>query len=406
MPKISTSTSSDERVYERSGACIAIDLTSLLPQPSGVDRYMLNLASSLTELERPDTYIFFVNREDRERIHDTLNGRARRNVRVMAVCRRPRPVRLLFQQAILPCAINALQIDVLHSPAFLMPLISGGAGHVVTIHDMTPLLLPEHHPQHRRGRLYEAMLHRSIRQADIVSVPSRSVRNDILELVPRVDPDRVRVIPYGVDDAFKPYPDWQLQPVLQRLGIHWPFILYVGTLDPRKNIPLLVETYGRLVEKGAVSEHLVLAGQHGWSTSQLAASMAACGAADKIHLLGYVAEDDLPCLYAAARVFVYPTLSEGFGFPPLEAMACGTPVVASDSSSLRENLFGAAELVPAGDGDALLAAIERMLKDDHFRTRHIAAGLERSKQFRWSAFAEQTSDCYREICRNRSSGHG
>ena len=128
-------------------------------------------------------------------------------------------------------------------------------------------------------------------------------------------------------------------------------------------------------------------------------SMRSCAVRDRVHVLGYVAEEDLPFLYAGARLFVYPTLSEGFGFPPLEAMACGTPVITSDSSSLRENLWGAAELVHTGDSNALLAAIERMLTDEAWRKQHISAGLERSGRFRWRAFAEDTADCYREIWR-------
>jgi glycosyltransferase involved in cell wall biosynthesis len=284
-----------------------------------------------------------------------------------------------------------------HSPAFIMPLYRGGAGHLLTVHDMTSFLIPGYHPRSRRGRMYEAAVCGSIRRADLVSVPSNAVRDDVLRLLPHVPPQRIRAIPCGVDRAFAPRTVGEVEPVLARLGIRWPYILFVGTLDPRKNLPRLVEAYTRLVDRGGTAEHLVLAGQFGWSVKELLDRLRQPTLLDRVHILGYVAEGDLPYVYAGARLFAYPSLLEGFGFPPLEAMACGVPVVASDSSSLRDNLAGAADLVPPEDVDALAAAIERMLTDEAWRAERVAAGIERAAKFSWDAFARATVACYEEI---------
>ena len=371
---------------------VAIDLTALIARPTGVDRYMTGMVESLARLGGHE-YILFINAEDRERIAGLHTGSARVNV----LSRRLRASRIFFQQILLPIAVQSMRIDVVHSPAFIIPWRRGRAGHVLTVHDMTSFLLPRHHPRNRRGRIYEAAVRGSVRRADLVSVPSRSVRDDVLRLVPDVPRDRVRAIPCGIGDSFVPRSAAEIGPVLERLGVRWPYILYVGTLDPRKNLPRLVESYARLVERGGAAEHLVLAGQFGWSVGELLDRLRLPSLRDRVHVLGYLAERDLPYVYSGARLFAYPSLLEGFGFPPLEAMACGAPVVASDSSSLRDNLAGAAELVPPEDVPGLTAAMDRVLTDTTLRTRRIAAGIERAACFRWEAFAQTTAACYEEV---------
>lgn len=383
---------------------IAIDLTSLIAKPAGVDRYITGMVSSLVKFHPEHEYFLFINVEDRARITGLLSAvdNSRPKVHVLPLSRYERPARLFLQQVLLPSIVQARRIDVVHSPAFIMPWFRGRAGHMLTVHDMTSFLLPEFHPQSRRGRFYEAAVRGSVRRADLVSVPSSAVRNDMLRLVPGISSHRVRAIPCGVDDVFTPRTSGEVAPALKRLGVEWPYILYLGTLDPRKNLPRLVESYARLVERGR-AEHLVLAGQYGWSVSELLDRVGRPSIRDRVHMLGYVAEADLPFLYSGARLFAYPSLLEGFGFPPLEAMACGVPVVASQSSSLSDNLAGGAVLVPPDSVEALTAAIERMLADEAWRERYIAAGLERAARFRWEGFAHATEACYREIASKKVS---
>lgn len=383
---------------------IAIDLTALLPNVSGVDRYMLAMVSSLLPLGLEHEYFLFINAEDRPRIQNLLSGLGSglSRVQVITATRRSRWMRLFWQQTVLPVAVRRLKIDVVHSPSFLMPWRRAGVGHIVTIHDMTSFVLPDYHPWYRRGRTYEWAIRNSIRRADLVSVPSLATRKDVLLAVPEKDPNDVRVIPCGLSPAFSPRPHAECAPVLARLGIHWPYILYVGTLDPRKNLARLINAYTQVAQCADVCEHLVIAGQPGWRGG-VSLQHVPPALRERVHQLGYVADSDLPSLYAGATVFTYPSIMEGFGFPPLEAMACGTPVIASNLSALRENLEQAACLISPQDTQSIAAALERMVGDAQLRAQYRRAGIELASRYRWEAFARSTAACYEEIIRRRSA---
>ncbi len=376
---------------------VGIDLTALLPEATGVDNYMLNLVLHLARLDHANRYMIFVNRADRDRFAGVLP----RNFALVPICFRPRPARLTFQQVILPAAATALGLDVVHSPSFIMPLYRGRQRHLLTVHDMTIFSLPHYHIPLRRSALFRRVVAWSIRHADLVSVPSRSVQQDISRLLYSVPPERIRVIPQGIRDVFRPRPAEQAHARARRLGISAPYILYVGTIEPRKNLRRLVESYRQLITRDRVVEHLVLAGRLGWDYDGLLSQLSSPELRDRVHLTSYVHQDDLPWLYAGARLFVYPSWHEGFGFPPLEAMASGVPTIASRSSALAENLEGAAELVAPGDVEALTAAMRRLLHDDRLRLERTEQGLRRAAQFRWDQAARQVIGCYEELARSR-----
>jgi len=375
---------------------VAIDLTALNANPSGIDRYLLGLARSLALLERGAEFFLFINVEDRARFAGS--DRLPAHCHILPCCFRPRIFRLFFQQLLQPLLLCVLRIDVLHSPTFIMPWWRGRARHVLTIHDMSSFVMPHCHPPIRRGPLYERIVSGSIRRADLVTVPSSSVKADIMRFVKGVSEERIRVIACGIDDAFHPRDAAEVTPVLQRLGIPTPYVLYLGTLDPRKNLPALIDAFAELVAAGR-PEHLVLGGDVGWSPNELLSRVARNELRGRVHLPGYIAEDDLPFVYTGAALFVYPSLLEGFGFPPLEAMATGVPVIATDTSSLRENLAGAAVLVPPNDARRLAEAMRVLLTDETARATAVDAGLKRSQSYRWDRFAAETFVCYEELCR-------
>lgn len=373
---------------------IAIDLTALNPKPSGIDRYLIGMVRSLARLETGAQFFIFINAEDRPLF--SAPHELPKNFHLLPICFRPRLVRLFFQQFLLPLLLLVLRVDVLHSPTFIMPLWRAGARHVLTIHDMSSFVLPQSHPPIRRGALYELVVSTSIRRADCVTVPSASVQRDILRFVEGVEADRVWVIPCGINRTFRPCDVTEVRTVLQRYQISQPYILFVGMLDPRKNLTTLIEAFADVIKAGR-QEQLVLAGPRGWLPNEsLSEGLRRC-----VHFPGYIAEEDLPFLYSGAALFVYPSLLEGFGFPPLEAMASGVPVIASDSSSLRENLLGAATLVPPHDSKQLSAAILKLLSDESARGHAITAGLERSRSFSWESFAEATFACYANVKNRR-----
>ncbi|MEQ1628181.1 MAG: glycosyltransferase family 1 protein, partial [Nitrospira sp.] len=305
-----------------------------------------------------------------------------------------RPVRLLAQQVLLPAAVSGWGADVVHSPSFIMPYLRGAARHVLTVHDMTSFSHPHCHIALRRSWLYRRVVLASLRRADVVVVPSQATRQAILEFLPDLQPDRIHVTVPGIGEEFRLCDPASVREVVARLKLPQPYILYVGTLEPRKNLPALVESYRRLVEAGAIKEHLVLAGKLGWGYEALLKQIQVPALRGRVHLAGYVDQKDLPDVYAGARLFVYPSLHEGFGFPPLEAMACGVPVISTRSSSLAENLERAAELVAPDDITGLADAMQRLLTDDTLRAKRQGQGLEQARQYRWEQTARETVKSY------------
>ena len=374
---------------------VAIDLTALLPERTGVDTYLLGLVRGLAEVDGDTRYTLFVNAEDApalEGLPPTFT--------VRRASLRPRPVRLAFQQAFLPAFAAARGIDVVHSPAFITPLVHGRQRHLLTIHDLTFFSIPEAHTRLRRSGAYLALVGHSIRRADRISVPSAWVAAELRRQFPDVPADRTRVDPLGVAARFRPHPD--PSETLRRLGVEPPYLLFVGTLQPRKNILGLLAGYRALVARRPDAPRLVLAGTPGWGGEELERALADPALAGRLVLPGYVADKDMPALYSGAELFVFPSLAEGFGFPPLEAMACGTPVVAGDATALRENLAGAAELVPPGDSDALAETFARLLADERERAALSARGLERARRFTWTELARRVAASYAELAATRS----
>jgi glycosyltransferase involved in cell wall biosynthesis len=372
---------------------VAIDLSALMPQPSGVDNYLIELVTHLGKIDTESRYSLFLNQED----GDLFAGRLPPNFHVRAWCRRPRPLRLLFQQAILPAACRAHRADVLHSPSFLMPWWRGPSRHLLTVHDATFFSMPEMHSALRASKAFRLAVSTSIRRAGMINVPSKATRADLMRFFPSLRRSKIRVTPYGVARAFSPAPEAEIAENRKRMGLPPRYILAVGTLEPRKNLERLVESYRRLVRSASIPEHLVIAGRPGWSYERLLELITDPELDGRVHVRGFVAHEDLPWLYRGARLFAYPSLGEGFGFPPLEAMACGVPVLSAPNSALAETLTGAAELVSPTDVPALEDGMRRLLDDDALRSRRIEQGIRRAAAYRWEQTARAVQACYREL---------
>ena len=369
---------------------VAIDLTALQPEATGVDNYLTHLVVHLGRIDDANRYRVYVNYEDRRRFDGQLPG----NFAVVPLSLRPRPVRLLFQQVALPAAALGWNADVVHSPSFIMPFYRGRQRHVLTIYDMTFFSLPEYHTALRRSVYYRRALLGSVRRADLITVPSRSTRDQILRIVRDLPPDRIREVIPGINEEFRVRDPGEVRRQTRRLGLPESYVLHVGTIEPRKNLPNLIEAYRRLVNRSGTDAHLVLAGRLGWSYEEVLFRMSSSELRGRIHAPGYVSQADLPWYYAGAKLFVYPSFQEGFGFPPLEAMACGVPTISSLSTSLTENLAGAAELVPPDDVEALVAAMTRLLQNEQLRDERRRQGLERSARYSWIETARRTLECY------------
>lgn len=370
---------------------IALDLTPLQRPVTGCDRYMLELLGALAGLGTDDAWTVFVNRDDADRLPHPLPP----TFRVVALPFRGRPARLVFQQTVLPLWLARLGVDVLHSPSFFVPLAPTRVRHVLTVHDLTFFTAPALHNRLRRSVPFRAGVRASMRRADRIVVPSHAVAHALREVVPSIAADAVRVVPHGVAARFVPWTPEARAATLARLGLVRPYLLHVGTVEPRKNVDVLLDAWERLHAAGRDVD-LVLAGRLGWNVAMLERRLAAARATGRVHHLGYVDDADLPALYAGAILCVFPSAYEGFGLPPLEAMACGAPVLASDAGALGENLDGAAARA-AATPSALAAAIAGLLDDAPARAALAAAGATRARAFRWERAAAATLACYREL---------
>lgn len=372
---------------------IGIDLTALLPEATGVDVALIGLVRALARVDAEDRFVVLVNREDRPLFSDRLPE----NFSLHAFGWRPRPVRLLVQQGILPALATALRLDVVHSPSFIQPMVRGFARHLLTVHDLTSFSRPQDHLPFRRSLPYLWAVRASVALADAVTVPSRAARDALARQLGARWADRVHVVPWGVGEEFRPLSAACVDERLRRLGLTPPYLLFVGTIEPRKNVLGILDAYAELVRRKPDAPPLVLAGRLGWGYEPVLAALERPELRDRVRRLGYVAAEDLPALYGGASLFVYPSREEGFGFPPLEAMACGTPTIATAGSSLAENLEGAAELVSADSSSVLADAMARLLFDDALRHQRREQGRRRADAFRWDATARRYIELYRRL---------
>jgi alpha-1,3-rhamnosyl/mannosyltransferase len=214
----------------------------------------------------------------------------------------------------------------------------------------------------------------------------------------KLPPEQVVSVLLAAGSGFSPVPADRLTAVLEPLGLQpQKYILSVGTLEPRKNLTTAIKAYARLPEAVRAEMPLVIAGMKGWRTDGLDREVAALIDKGQIRRLGYVPDEALPALYSGARVFVYPSLYEGFGLPPLEAMACGAPVIVSNRSSLPEVVGDAGLQVDALDVDGLAEAMSKVIEDDALHTALQQRGIERAKDFSWRRCAEETLAVYRRV---------
>ncbi|MBI2939291.1 MAG: glycosyltransferase family 4 protein [Chloroflexi bacterium] len=299
--------------------------------------------------------------------------------------------RLVWEQLFQPIEVWRDRVEVLHSPAYAAPLVSS-ARQVLTVHDLSFLRLPD--AFNRANRLYLGMLTRlSARRADRIIAVSGATKADVVRLL-GVAADRVHVVYNGVEPSFRPVSESALAEFRVRRGVVDEYVLYLGTLEPRKNVTTLLRAYARARQSGELRQRLVLAGGRGWRDAPCFQLVKELGIEDAVHFAGFVPFEDQPFWYCGASVFVYPSLLEGFGFPILEAMACGTPVIASNCSALPEVAGDAAMLVAPTEVDTLAAAIIRVVQDPGLADDLRSRGLRRATLFTWESSVARTISVY------------
>lgn len=300
-------------------------------------------------------------------------------------------VRVLWEQLIQPIVLRQRRVDLLHAMAFVGPLWSP-CPFVVTIYDLSFYRYPE--AFRPWNRLYLSIFTRlSTRRARRVIAISESTRRDVVTIL-GVPPDRVDVAYCGVDESLRPLPAAEVASFRSRRALPDRFILFLGTLEPRKNIRTLIRAYGQWHKLESGIPKLVIAGGKGWYYDQVFAEVEDLGLAGQVIFPGYVMQQELPWWYNAAECLVYPSRFEGFGLPVLEAMACGTPVVTTNVSALPEVAGDAALLVAPDDEPQLVEAMRRVLNDESLRQEMASKGLAQAANFTWARTACQTVTAY------------
>ncbi|WP_165360661.1 glycosyltransferase family 1 protein [Candidatus Chloroploca sp. Khr17] len=308
------------------------------------------------------------------------------------------PALMTLGQVQIALAAHRHDLDLVHDPTGSAPLGLTSARRVATIHDVIPFVYPDTSTR-LDWLIYRLWLPLVARRLDTIITDSQQSRSDLIRYL-ALKPERVKIIPMAAAPHYRPVSRTIVEQTLARLGIRAPYLLFVGSLEVRKNLTRLFEAYARL-RTWSRQWTLVVVGARKLRQSPLSATVRRLGLEPNIHVTGYVAEEDLPALYSGADLFVFPSLYEGFGLPPLEAMACGTPVVTSNVSSLPEVVGDAALTVDPYDVTALARAMERALTDATLRTDLRAKGLARAAQFTWERTARETLEVYRQALNSR-----
>lgn len=283
---------------------------------------------------------------------------------------------------------------IFHGPQFYLPRFRGKS--LVTIHDLSVFKWAHLHPA-GRAQMMQREIIKSVERAAMVLTDSEYTRQEVAAFF-SLAPEKIRAVPLASAKSFRPRTDQELNIVLPRLGLQaGAYCLYSGTIEPRKNIGVLLDAYGALPESLRARWPLVLCGYQGWQSEALHARIRRAENEGWVRYLGYVSNEDLPAVFAGARLFAFPSLYEGFGLPVLEAMASGVPVVCSNSSSLPEVTGGAALMCSPEDTDGLAKLLRCGLEDDDWREGIRALGLQQAARFSWARCAAQTGDAYRTV---------
>src|SRR4051812_21779172 len=383
---------------------IGIDYTAAAWQGAGIGRYSRELIRAILAHGQAHRYTLFYAAggldpaspylADLRQLCDTYA-----NVRFVQIPLSPRRLTQLWQRLRLPMPVELFtgRLDLLHAPDFVLPPTR--ARTLVTIHDLSFLVHPECAEPSMVRYLTDAVP-RGLRRANVILADSQATRHDLARLL-SIDPARVEVVYPGVGPQFCPMVEEAIAPVRSRLGLPDRFVLFVSTLEPRKNLVRLLEAFAQVIQvadpnlqSSTSNLDLVIAGRRGWLYEDIFAAIERLQLRERVRLLDYVHDKDLPALYNLAAAFAYPSIYEGFGIPPLEALACGTPTVIADNSSLPEVVGDAAVLVSAEDVGSIASGIVRVVSDEMLRARLRVAGPEQARKFTWEQAAKRVLACY------------
>ena len=361
-------------------AHIGIDARLTHYRVGGTSRYITALISAFEQLESPHDITLLQSRKSSKSLSERF-----RSVAVWT------PPHHRLERAALSVELLRHRLDLLHSPDFIAP-IRGGKRHIITVHDLSFIRFPEYFTADSR-RYYNGQIAASVQHADHILAVSQATKRDLIDILD-VPTEMITVQLHGVDQHFKPLAPSHSVNTIQSLDLPQSYFLFVGTLEPRKNLVGLARAYRDLKLELPDAPKLVLAGRPGWHFEQLMADLSAVGMDDEIVINYGVEDSQLPALYNHAVALLTPSFYEGFGLPALEAMACGTVPIVSRVASLPEIVGDVGLLVDPHDSATLSAAMKKALTDSEWRAQQSSAALKRAAGFRWLDTARSVLDCY------------
>lgn len=374
---------------------IGFDYTVAVTETAGIARYTSELMQALLEMDLSNEYVLIITKDAREDPARTLP----REVEIRKLPFSHQGEWMIWHRLGLPLPVEFFtgKVEVFHSPDALLPPLHHARG-VVTIHDLSHMIYPEYMDP-GIAKFFDKAMRKSIERARMVIAVSEATKLDLVRLL-GVSEDKIEVIYNGVSTKFSPVRDEeQLSNMRNRYKIVHPFILSIGSVQPRKNLQRLITAYSILRQRRELTHQLLFIGGGGWLSDDLFRQIEGLGVAEDIRFLGYVPDEELPTLICLADVFAFPSLYEGFGLPALEAMACGTPVVSSNISAMPEVLGDAALLVDPLDVECLAETLRQILLNDQLRTELTKQGFKRSQRFTWVKAAQKYLEVYERAFR-------
>ncbi len=372
---------------------VAINAIAMLSPLTGIGQYAYNLVREMQDL-RLAPWLFYGASWSQELRAMTLPGMETAKTVFKRLMPKPYVVKRFLLQQTFSRGVKRHGVKLYHEPNFMSYRFDGPA--VVTVHDLSWLRYPETHPADRVREMNRVMP-RAMDSAAHVLVDSDFVKREVMEHY-GLPEGRITTTLLGVSTEFRPLTAEQCAAPLDRYRLQYGrYILAVATLEPRKNLSSLIAAFAQLPDTLRRRYPLVIAGMRGWGESMMSESLRNMIAKGEVKLVGYVAQADLPKLYAGARMFVYPSLYEGFGLPPLEAMACAVPVIASNRASLPEVVGNAGILSEALDDSRIAQHMRALIEDDALHAHLAKAGRLRARQFTWRKCAMETLAVYRRV---------
>lgn len=364
---------------------IGIDARLVYYSRAGIGQYIKGLVKGLSESDEDHEFVLLQSRKDRTVLADQPNF-FRKSLWT--------PSHHRLEQLALPLEISPLRLDILHSPDFIPPFRRDYRS-VITVHDLAFILYP--HFLTEESARYYGQIDRAVRHADHIVADSQSTKRDIINFL-GVPESKITVIYAAADGEYRPITeDRSLKAVQEKYSLDGPFLLFVSTIEPRKNLPTLLRAFRRLLDDYKLDVKLTVVGQRGWFCGEVFAVTESQNLSENVAFLGHVPMEDLVLLYNAAQALVHPSYYEGFGLPPLEAMACGTPSIVANVSSLPEVVGDASLLIAPDDVEGWTVAMWRVLTDNSLRSELSAKGLTRAQLFSWKKAAQATLDLYKRL---------